>query len=137
MHNDTKKFLGNGLSFPLRTDARGQISLVTGSEDIDQSILIILRTRPGERVMRPTFGCKANDLLFEPRSAGTVSQLQNYIIEALRMWEPRIDIVEVRVSEESGDEGILLTEIVYQIKATHDTRSLVYPFYIADEPEIL
>jgi phage baseplate assembly protein W len=137
MQNESKKFLGNGLSFPLRTDARGQVALITGTEDINQSILIILKTRPGERVMRPTFGCKANELLFEPRSAGTVSQLQNYIIEALRMWEPRIDVIDVNVAEEGGDVGILMTEIVYQIKATHDTRSLVYPFYIADEPEIL
>lgn len=137
MPQDAKTFLGNGLSFPLRTDARGQIVLVTGSEDIDQSILIILRTRPGERVMRPTFGCRANELLFEPRSAGTVSLLQNYILEALRMWEPRIEVINVNVSDEGGDVGVLLTEIEYQIKATHDTRSIVYPFYIADEPEIL
>ena len=137
MQHDAKTFLGNGLSFPLRTDARGQVVLVTGSEDIDQSILIILRTRPGERVMRPTFGCRASELLFEPRSASTVSLLQNYIFEALRMWEPRIDVLNVNVSDEGGDVGVLLTEIEYQIKATHDTRSLVYPFYIADEPEIL
>ncbi len=137
MQHDARTFLGNGLSFPLRTDARGQIVLVTGSEDIDQSILIILRTRPGERVMRPTFGCRANELLFEPRSASTVSLLQNYVLEALRMWEPRIDVVSVNVVDDGGDVGILLTEIEYQIKATHDTRSIVYPFYIADEPEIL
>ena len=137
MAYDAKTFLGNGLSFPLRTDARGQIVLVTGSEDIDQSIMIILRTRPGERVMRPTFGCQANELLFEPRSAATVSLLQNYVLEALRMWEPRIEVINVNVAEDSENDGILLTEIEYQIKATHDTRSIVYPFYIADEPEVL
>ena len=137
MPHNAKTFLGNGLSFPLRTDARGQIVLVTGSEDIDQSISIILRTRPGERVMRPTFGCRANELLFEPRSAATVSLLQNYVFEALRMWEPRIEVLNVNVIEDDVPDGVLLTEIEYQIKATHDTRSIVHPFYIADEPEVL
>lgn len=137
MPQDAKTFLGKGLSFPLRTDARGQIALVTGSEDINQSILIILSTQPGERVMRPTFGCRAHELLFEPRSAATISLLQDYVLEALRMWEPRIEVLHVNVNPEGGENGYLLTEIEYQIKATHDTRSLVYPFYIADEPEIL
>jgi phage baseplate assembly protein W len=137
MPQDSKTFLGNGLSFPLRTDARGQIVLVTGAEDIDQSILIILSTRPGERVMRPTFGCRASELLFEPRSAATASLLQEYILEALRMWEPRIEVLQVNVLDSGGDAGMLLTEIEYQIKSTHDTRSIVYPFYIADEQEIL
>ena len=136
MSANDKKFLGNGLAFPIRTNARGQIELVTGNTDIEQSIRIILQTRPGERVMRPTFGCHANDLLFEPRSAGTMSQLQNYVLDALRLWEPRIDVVSVDV-DSPGNDGILLAEISYVIKATHDTRSIVHPFYIADEPEYL
>jgi uncharacterized protein len=136
MSQNAKTFLGNGLNFPLRTDARGQLILVTGSDDIDQSIRIIIGTTPGERVMRPTFGCRANELLFEPRSAGTISLLQDYVYDALRMWEPRIEVLHVNVSAEDNQTGILLAEIQYQIKATHDTRSIVYPFYIADEQEI-
>jgi uncharacterized protein len=136
MPQNIKKFLGNGLNFPLRTDAHGQILLVTGSDDIDQSIRIIIGTTPGERVMRPTFGCRANELLFEPRSAGTISILQDYIFEALRIWEPRIDVLHVSISSEDSQTGILMAEIEYQIKATHDTRSIVYPFYIAQEQEI-
>ena len=137
MSRDAKVFLGNGLSFPLRADARGQITLITGNEDIEQSILTILRTRPGERVMRPTFGCRASELIFEPRSAATASLLQSYVLEALRMWEPRIEVLTVNVDDEDNEGGALLVEIEYEIKATHDTRSIVYPFYIADEPELL
>jgi len=136
MLQNAKKFLGNGLNFPLRTDARGQVVLVSGNEDIEQSIRIIIGTTPGERVMRPTFGCRANELLFEPRSAGTISLLQEYIFEALRMWEPRIEVLQVQVSTEDSQTGLILAEIQYQIKAIHDTRSIVYPFYIADEQEI-
>ena len=136
MAHTAKTFLGNGLNFPLRTDAHGQILLVTGGEDIDQSIRMIIGTTPGERVMRPTFGCRANELLFEPRSAGTISMLQGYVLDALRMWEPRIEVLSVNVASEDDQTGILLTEILYQIKSTHDTRSIVYPFYIAQEQEL-
>ena len=136
MAHTSKTFLGNGLNFPLRTDAHGQVLLVTGSEDIDQSIRIIIGTTPGERVMRPTFGCRANELLFEPSSAGTVSLLQSYVLDALRMWEPRIEVLSVNVSSEEAKNGILLADIQYQIKSTHDTRSIVYPFYIAQEQEL-
>ena len=135
MQNDQKKYLGSGLSFPLRTNARGQISLSSGSEDIEQSIRIILSTRPGERVMRPNFGCGAHELIFEPRDAATMSLLQEYVLEALRMWEPRIQVLGVDVSVDDQPGG-LLAEIEYIIKATHDTRSIVHPFFIEDEPEV-
>ena len=137
MQQNAKTFLGNGLNFPLRTDARGQVMLVTGSEDIDQSIRIILGTTPGERVMRPNFGCQVNNFLFEPATIGTISILQDYVLDALRMWEPRIEVLGVNVTQEAGSTGVLLTNIQYLIKATHDTRSIVYPFYIADEQEIV
>jgi len=137
MQRDARTFLGNGLSFPLRMNGRGEILLVSGNEDIEQSIRIILGTRPGERVMRPTFGCRAYELMFDPRSATTISLLQEYVFDALRMWEPRIDVLSVDVTAEDAHDGALLVEIEYEIKATHDTRSIVYPFYIEAEEEIV
>lgn len=136
MKQDTRTYIGNGLNFPLRTDARGQLALVTGSEDIEQSIRIILGTRPGERVMRPTFGCRAHELIFEPISAATATLMQEYVYDALRMWEPRIEVADVNIEIEAGAAGMLLAVVEYIIKSTHDTRSIVYPFYIAEEPEI-
>ncbi|PKN93778.1 MAG: phage baseplate protein [Chloroflexi bacterium HGW-Chloroflexi-6] len=137
MSQKTQTFLGNGLNFPLRTDARGQVALVTGAEDIEQSIRIILGTRPGERVMRPTFGCRAHELLFEPRSAAAASLMQEYVHQSLRMWEPRIEVKNVNVVFDDSNPGALLAEIEYSIKATHDTRSIVYPFFIEDEQEVI
>ena len=137
MTYDAKTFLGTGLSFPLRTDARGKITLTSGGQDIAEAIRIILSTRPGERVMRPTFGCRAHELLFEPRSPTTISLLQEYVYEALRMWEPRINLLHVNVSVDHGDMGALVAEIEYEIKATHDTRSIVHPFFIENESEIV
>jgi len=137
MSNDSRKYLGSGLSFPLRTDARGQVALVSGGEDVEQSIRIILSTRPGERVMRPTFGCRAHELLFEPKSAGTASLLQEYVYDALQMWEPRIEVLSVTVDVDDDQPGALMAEIEYEIKAVHDVRSIVHPFYLADEQEII
>ncbi len=137
MSQKSQAFLGSGLSFPLRTDARGQVALVSGADDVEQSIRIILGTRPGERVMRPNFGCRAQELLFEPRSAATASLMQEYIHQALRMWEPRIEVRSVNVNFDDANPGALLAEIEYSIKATHDTRSIVYPFYIEDEQEVI
>jgi uncharacterized protein len=137
MSQNSRTFLGTGLNFPLRTDARGQIKLVTGAEDIEQSMRIILGTRPGERVMRPNFGCRAHELLFEPHSAGTASLMQEYVHQALRMWEPRIEVHSVYVNPDDSAPGALLAEIEYSIKSTHDTRSIVYPFFIEEEQEII
>jgi phage baseplate assembly protein W len=136
MSRDTKAFLGSGLRFPLQTDARGQVELSSGTQDIEQAIRIIISTRPGERVMRPTFGCRAQELLFEPRSSTTISLLQEYVHDALRIWEPRIEVMRVNVTHDEARDGALIAEIEYQIKATHDTRSIVYPFFIDEESEI-
>jgi uncharacterized protein len=137
MSQNSRTFLGTGLNFPLRADARGQVKLVTGVEDIEQSIRIILGTRLGERVMRPTFGCRAHELLFEPRSAATSSLMQEYVYQALRMWEPRIEVQSVNVNADETNPGALLAEVEYTIKSTHDTRSIVYPFFIEEEQEII
>ena len=111
--------------------------LVTGADDINQSIRIILGTRPGERVMRPNFGCKAYELIFEPITAATYSLLQEYVFQALQLWEPRIDLRNVNVSVDPNNTSTLLAEIEYEIKSTHDTRSIVYPFFIEAEQEII
>lgn len=139
--NSVKDILGQGLAFPLQTDAQGRIALVTGASDIEQAIWIILGTIPGERVMRPTFGCRAWELVFAPINASTCKLLEHYVREALEMWEPRIELTAVRVSEPANQlgssrgaqDGRLDVLIDYEIKSTHDPRSIVYPFYIMSE----
>ncbi len=126
-------YLGTGWAFPVQANARGEVALVSGAKDIDQSIRIILGTRPGERVMRPTFGCKAHELLFSERDATTASLLKKYVIDALNFWEPRIQIRSVNVLIDDDMDGALQVDIDYEIKATHDVRSIVYPFFLANE----
>jgi phage baseplate assembly protein W len=128
-----REFIGQGLAFPLQFNSRGEIALVTGPADIEQAIRIILGTVPGERVMRPTFGCRAWELLFSPNEAVTQSLMVEYVREALAMWEPRIEVRSVVAYRDPQRDGGMLVEIDYEIKATHDPRSIVFPFYIADE----
>ena len=131
--NRDKEFVGQGLAFPLQVNPRGELALVTGVTDIEQAIGIILGTIPGERVMRPSFGCRAWELIFAPNNAATQSLLIAYVRQALEFWEPRIELIDVDVNTDIHDESALLVEIKYEIKTTHDQRSIVYPFYIMGE----
>ena len=132
----SREYLGKGIAFPLRVNARGELALVEGENDIQEAIRIVLGTRPGERVMRPEFGCRANDMLFEPRDAATETLIRQYVEDALRLWEPRIDVQWVEVYSDEGMDGAVFVEINYTVKDTHDERSIVYPFFlIGEEPE--
>jgi uncharacterized protein len=135
-NSKSKEYLGRGLAFPVQLTPKGEIALVSAEQDIEQSIRIILSTMPGERLMRPEFGCRVHELLFEPQDATTEGLISYYVEQALGRWEPRIEVQEVQVSPNADYSGVLLVEIDYQIKATHDERSIVYPFYIMDEAEV-
>lgn len=130
-----REFLGQGLVFPLQVNPRGEIALARGELDIQQSIKIILGTMPGERVMRPEFGCRIHELVFAPRDAATEGLAIYYVEQALGRWEPRIELQEVNVLDDPHHDGAMLIEIKYRIKATHDERSIVYPFYLSGEEE--
>ncbi|MEM5773703.1 MAG: GPW/gp25 family protein [Anaerolineaceae bacterium] len=127
--------LGKGLAFPLQVNARHEFALSEAERDIEQSIRIILGTRPGERVMRPTFGCRVYELLFEPRDSTTFSMLRKYVEDALAFWEPRITVLSVNPTLDENNDSSIYVEIEYRIKETHDLRSIVYPFFLVGEEE--
>ena len=122
-------FLGTGWSFPPRPDGRGGMALVADAEKIEQSMRIVLSTPIGQRVMRPTFGSRLHELVFAPLSPETLGLAELYVEEALTFWEPRIEVLEVTARSDPNQPSLLLVGIDYRIKATHDQRSLVYPFY--------
>jgi phage baseplate assembly protein W len=128
-------FLGQGVAFPLRVDRRGGLALVRGEEDIEEAITIILGTAPGERPMRPEFGCGIHDYIFETVDAYTIGRLETEIRLALDRWEPRIDVVDISFDTSAADVGQLLIDIGYVIRATNDIRNLVYPFYLIPAEE--
>jgi phage baseplate assembly protein W len=127
--------IGRGWAFPLGVDIRGGIALAEGDEEIRQAILLILRTRRGARVMRPEFGCRIWDLLFAPNDSATWTMAGHHVREALGWWEPRIEVTDVIATADPGNAAAMEVEVEYTIRATHDRRSLVFPFYlIPDEP---
>ncbi len=133
--NPRTAFLGSGLNFPIRVNALGAFELVSAEKDIEQSIGIILGTRIGERVMRPEFGCEVQDLVFEPRDAVLAGRIRTSVTKALARWEPRIQVVDVRPEFDPDIDGAVLVYIDYQIKSSHDQRSIVYPFFIEAQEE--
>lgn len=126
MMND---YLGVGWAFPVGVDARGRVALARGVDDIEQAMYMILMTPKGQRVMRPEFGCQIHDLAFALIDATTFGLATYYVEEALGMWEPRITVLDAEARVDPDDPSRMLIEIRYQVKATHDSRSLVFPFY--------
>ncbi len=121
--------IGNGWAFPVGVDARGRIALARRERDIEEAIRIILLTPKGQRPMRPEFGCEIHDLLFHPNDATTHGLATVYVKEALAFWEPRIEVDDVDVSPDPGDAARMLVRITYTVRATYDSRTLVFPFY--------
>ena len=127
--------VGAGWAFPLRTDATGSIALVAREREIEEAIRLILATSPGERPMRPEFGCRIHDHVFGPANATTAGQIAYDVRAALERWEPRIEVDDVTVSFERADAGTLYIDVRYTIRGVTDPRSLVFPFYVIPETE--
>jgi hypothetical protein len=124
------EFLGSGWNFPVVLDKEKQIALARAEESVRQSIWMILSTSPGERVMRPDFGCGLQDAVFGVNNAGTASAISGTVREALALWEPRIDVLDVYAAPDAANANLLLIEINYQVRSTNSRFNLVYPFYL-------
>ncbi len=130
---DRKDFLGRGWAMPVELDPRtGQVQSVAYEEDIRQSIRIILETSPGERVMRPNFGCGIHDLVFEAIDSTAMQRIRSVVTEAMRRCEARIDVLSVTVAEAPTIRGTLLIELEYRVRRTNQIGNLVFPFYFRE-----
>jgi phage baseplate assembly protein W len=127
---DPSDFIGRGISFPLRVDQSGSIAMTRGIEDIDSSIRMVLTTAPGERLMRPQFGCRIWELLFEPINANTLGLMGEAVREAIGRWEPRVELDDVRLDPGNHHNGEVFIHVDYTVRTTNDRRNLVYPFYV-------
>jgi phage baseplate assembly protein W len=128
-----RTFLGSGWRWPMTIDSQGGVALVHEEADIREAIINILQTAPGERVMRPEYGCGIHDLIFAPMNARTMGLIIRYVQQALGRWEPRIEVPDVEVEVDPDEDSRVLIQVRYRVKSTHDERSLVYPFYIIPE----
>jgi phage baseplate assembly protein W len=123
-------FIGRGWSFPIALGADGSVQLVGEEAEIEQAIRIILATAPGERPMRPEFGCEIHHRLFDELNGRTADRVAHDVRRALARWEPRIEVLEVRADRHPDLASALLVEVRYRVRDRNDPRNLVFPFYV-------
>ncbi len=132
MPANPSEFLGTGWRFPIRVGPRGGLEVSRGERDVEEAIWILLGTAPGERLMRPAFGCGIHDQVFAVNGPATRGAIAGQVRRALTRYEPRIDVVEVRVEAAAGEPEKMLIRVDYRVRATNASHNLVYPFYVTE-----
>jgi phage baseplate assembly protein W len=143
-----REFLGSGWRFPAAFELGG-VAMSAYEAKVAEAIRIVLGTSRGERVMRPDFGCGIHELVFEPATESTLALIRAAVREALVMWEPRIELLDVQIEAAPGQsprrgrqdatgllaagarEGMLIIGIDYRVRSTNNEFNLVYPFYLS------
>jgi phage baseplate assembly protein W len=120
-------YFTRGWSFPPRFAAQGNtVQMVTDQEDIQQSLIILLSTVPGERFMHPTYGCDLRRFLFQDISQGFITRLKEALFDAITRYEPRIKIEDIVIALQDNQNGKLTIDLQYTILATVRSDSLRY-----------
>lgn len=130
MDRATAAIIGRGLAFPFAVAPTGAVAMASGVADVEQAMFIILSTAPGDRPMRPEFGCGAHRFVFDHVDASTTTLVEREVREAMHRWEPRIEVEGVAFDEPSSVDGALVIDIEYRLRATNTRHNLVYPFYL-------
>jgi uncharacterized protein len=118
--------------FPYHVDGRGRTATTGADDHLRDLIQQVLFTAPGERVMRPDFGGGLAGIVFEPLTTATRGLVEHRVREAFVRFEPRIDVLGVKVGLDPGGPSTLLVEVDYRVRATNTFYNLVYPFYLAE-----
>ena len=128
-------FLGRGWAFPPRFDRdRAGVSMVSDEDDIRQSLVILLGTAVGERILEPTYGCQLHRFVFEPVDTTLRTQIEEYVRDAILYHEPRVVLERVQVTGDQN-EGRLDITVDYRIPTINRRSNLVYPFYLEEASE--
>lgn len=132
-----KSFLGKGWAFPPKFgDSENVVAMVSGEENIRQSINILLSTTPGERIHRYDYGCPIRQYAFEVMNLTTQTIMKELIEKAIILFEPRITLNKV-LFEIEHEEGIILIHLDYTVRQTNRRSNMVYPFYLNEGTEIV
>lgn len=131
--DEQKDWLGRGWAYPVLFDpVTGTVAISEYEADIRQSIMIILGTARGERVMRPDFGCGIHELVFEVMDVATLTRIEAAVNEAMTKYEARIEVLSVTVDPTEAPNGILLIQFEYRVRRTNQIGNMVYPFYFRE-----
>lgn len=132
-----RAFIGRGWSFPPSFDNKtGTVKMVTDEQDIAEGLQILLATRPGERIMQPSYGCNLDVLLFESLTTTLITYVEELIRTAILYHEPRIALDRVKINTENAFEGVVLIEIDYTTLNFNSRFNLVYPFYLEEGTDV-
>lgn len=130
MSDNDNLFIGRGWAFPLGVSPSGGAAMAEGPDDVEQAVRLILGTEPGERPMRPEFGCAIRDRVFGSFDASTSGAIAHEVRHALERWEPRIVVDDVQVEQAVGRAEVLEIQITYRLAGANSRRNLVHPFYV-------
>ena len=122
-------FLGRGWNYPVAPVEAGRLEYAAGADKVAQLIWIILDTEPGERVMRPSFGCGLRRHLMAPNTTATRALIKHEVQIALANFEPRITVTDLQVTP-GDDPSLVLVRIAYVNLRDNRPGNLVYPFYL-------
>lgn len=135
--SESKPYLGIGWDFPPRFNTkRGEAFMTTDIEDIEKSLQIIVTTRPGERIMRPSFGCDISDKVFENLNSTQIHSIKTTIEEAILLYESRIIVQKIGLDIQNLLDGKLLIKVDYIVRTTNNRRNIVFPYYITEATDI-
>ena len=133
---ELKNFLGRGFNYPVNVDRDGGIAMSAFEQNVEQAIQIIIGTGPGERQMRPDFGCRIHDLVFAPANVTTCTRASLAVKESLVVWEPRVKGIQVTCNTDPHEPNKLLIHVNYTVRASNNHYNKVYPFYLRREEDL-
>jgi len=135
--NDDTSYLGKGWSFPPSFNKQeNKVSMVVNEEDVKQSLHILLSTKPGERIMQPTFGCNLDIMLFEPITTSLITYIKDLVKKAILFHEARINVNKIDISTQEINSGLILIDIDYTLRTTNSRFNFVYPFYLEEATNV-
>ena len=130
---ETMSFLGRGWSFPVTFTQGGKDLLMVNNEAvIEQSLEILLTTEASERLMHPYFGCELSQFVYEGMSSGLIGRIKNVVTNSIVLHEPRIDLIDVKITQDKTNRDLLLINMNYLVRTTNTRSNKVYPFYLKE-----
>jgi uncharacterized protein len=126
----SEDFLGSGWRFPILPDPAGGLGYAHGEQSIEHCLVVLLQTAVGERVMRPDLGTRAPELVFAPASVQNLRLLESSIRDAVRDFEPRVDLEAVEAETVPSDDSRVEVTITYRVRRSNTKANLVFPFYL-------
>lgn len=124
--------LGRGWAFPVRVGPTGGVEWSQGEKDVQEALYLLLATAPGERVMRPDFGCGIHELTFAPNNSSTRAAVARRVRRAVTQHEPRVELVSVDVQADPERPEVLLIRIDYRVRGHNASGNVVYPFFLRE-----